>query len=167
MITLLMTVIFGATMITAAYKDLTSYTIPNWISLAVIAGFFVIAPFAGMSWGQFGTHIMVFVGALIVMMGLFAAGGLGGGDAKLFAATSLWWMPLDLLQYTFLTAILGGVLAIVILSGRKFLPVKVATSGWAHTLLREEKKIPYGLALAPAALIILPRSEIFLRAALL
>lgn len=158
---LIVTFVFGVPLVFAALSDLTSYTITNKICLSVMLGFFLIAPFAGLSWAEFGMHLLVGFCALLVMMALFAVGGLGGGDAKLFAATSLWWMPTDLMIYVIYTAILGGVIALIILAFRQFIPVRVATSGWVHHLLRENKKMPYGLALAPAALMTLSQSSIF------
>lgn len=159
-------VIFGFAMIYAAFKDLTSYTIPNWISLFLIAGFFIIAPFVGMSWGQFGLHILCGVGALLIVMGMFAAGWLGGGDAKLYAATALWCVPHDLLVYTLYVGLFGGALTLLILVTRKSLPVRVRTTGWVHRLLRDETKIPYGLALAAGGLTALPAFQIFQQAVL-
>jgi len=63
------------------------------------------------------------------------------------------------------TALFGGVLTFGIIIGRKFIPVKIMTSQWAHTMFRDETKIPYGLALAAGAIATLPQSQMF-RAAL-
>ena len=162
MITFIITAIFGLCMLMAAYKDLTSYTIPNVISLILLAGFFALSPFMGLTWAEFGTHIGVFAGSLTLMMAMFAFGWIGGGDAKLFAATAIWWMPYDLMVYTLYTAMAGGALALVLLLSRKMLPVQVQTTGWVHTLMRDEKKMPYGLALAFAGMVTLPMSQIYL-----
>lgn len=161
-ITAAVTAIFGMSMLMAAYKDLTSYTIPNWISLVMIGGFLVLSPFLGLSWAEFGIHIAVFAGSLAVMMLMFGLGWLGGGDAKLFAATAIWWMPHDLLVYSVYTTLAGGALAIIILLSRTLLPAKVRTAGWVHRILRDETKIPYGLALAFAGMVTLPMSAIYL-----
>ncbi len=158
---LILTFVFGVPLVFAALCDLTSYTIKNKICLSLVIGFFLIAPFAGLSWTEFSMHLLVGFGALLLMMALFAIGGLGGGDAKLFAATSLWWLPMELFTYAVYTALIGGVVAVSILLLRRFIPVRVATTGWVHRLLRDEKKIPYGLALAPAALLTLTQSSIF------
>lgn len=164
---LILTFVFGVPLVFAALCDLTSYTIKNKICLSLVVGFFLIAPFAGLTWAAFGMHLLVGLCALVVMMALFAVGGLGGGDAKLFAATSLWWLPTELLIYTVYTALIGGAVAICILLLRRFIPVRIATTGWVHRLLRDEKKIPYGLALAPAALLTLTQSSIFYNMALI
>ena len=153
--------VFLIAMLSAALSDLTSYTIPNWISLFLLAAFFAIAPFAGLSWGDFGWHLITGLGTLVIMMVMFALRWIGGGDAKLFAATAFWWIPADLLMYTIYTTLAGGVLAVLLILGRRYLPVKIATTGWVHRLLREEKKMPYGLALAFAAMVTLPLSAMF------
>lgn len=162
---MVMMFIFGAAMIAAAFCDLTTYRIPNWISLFLIVGFLAIAPFANLTWSEFGLHVLVGVCSLFVMMSMFAFGWLGGGDAKLYAATALWWLPQDLLLYTLLTTVIGGLLALLLILSRKFLPANVKTKGWVHNLLRKEEKMPYGLALAAAGLYILPQSSIFASAA--
>ena len=158
----LVTGTFGTSMIMAAYKDLTSYTIPNWISMLMIIGFLALSPFLGLSWAEFGIHIAVFLGSLFIRMVMFSLGWLGGGDAKLFAATAIWWMPPDLLNYLMYTTLAGGVLAIIILAARKLMPLTITKTGWLHRLLRDETKIPYGLALAFAGMITLPMSELYL-----
>ncbi len=157
----LATAIFCMCMLITAWSDLTTYTIPNWISLVLIAGFLVLSPFFGLTWAEFGTHILVFMGSLAMMMAMFAMGWIGGGDAKLFAATAIWWMPQDLMVYATYMSLAGGALALALLSGRKMLPARIATTGWVQTLLRDEKKMPYGLALAAAGLITFPMSQLY------
>lgn len=164
--TVIILAVFGAAMLMAAYKDLTSYTIPNWISLYMIGGFCLIVPFVGYGLPDIGWHIVCGAGALAVMMGMFAMGWLGGGDAKLFAATALWCQPADLIIYALNVAIWGGALTILIVFTRHSLPQRVRTTGWVHRLLRDEDKIPYGIALAAAGLMSLPKFSIFQSAAL-
>lgn len=157
-------VIFASGMLSAAYKDATTMTIPNWISLALIAGFFLIIPFIWPGWAELGTHILVGFTFFLAGFAMFAFGWLGGGDAKLMAATALWWQWPDAILYVFYTTIIGAVLSIFLMVGRKFIPVRVLTSPWAYKMFKDEKKMPYGLALAAGALLTLPKSEIFLSA---
>ena len=155
-------VIFALTMIMAAMKDASTMTIPNWISLVLIAGFFVIIPFAWPGWEAFGTHLLVGMTFFLVGFAMFAFGWLGGGDAKLMAATGLWWTWPDAMLYVVYTTVLGGLIAIGLLIGRKYIPVRILTEPWAHNMFKDGKKMPYGLALAAGALITLPQSAIFL-----
>src|SRR4051812_30411883 len=82
--------VFPALVIFAGLKDLTSYTIPNWISLALIAAFPLAALAAGLPLAGLGLHAGVGAAALVAAMVMFALGWIGGGDAKLFAAAGLW-----------------------------------------------------------------------------
>ncbi|MDP3300196.1 MAG: prepilin peptidase, partial [Phenylobacterium sp.] len=83
-------VICPALLIVAALKDVTTYTIPNWISLALIVAFFPTALLLGLPLDVLGLHVGLGVGALVAGMVMFALGWIGGGDAKVFAASALW-----------------------------------------------------------------------------
>jgi len=157
-------VIFASTMLMAAFKDATTMTIPNWISLALIAGFCVVIPFVWPGWEAFGTHILVGLSFFLAGFAMFAFGWLGGGDAKLMAATALWWQWPDAVVYVLYTTVIGCFLAIALMIGRKFIPVRILTAPWAYKMFKDEKKMPYGLALASGALITLPQSQLFLQA---
>ena len=160
--------IFTAGMFTAAIRDASTMTIPNWASLLVIGGFFLVVPFmwpawsvAGSPWPVLGEHMAVGLTVFAVGFAMFAFGWLGGGDAKLMAATAFWWQWPDMLMYLFYTTFSGGILALLIVFGRKYVPVQVLTMPWLHRLLKDETRMPYGLALAFGALVTLPQSEIF------
>ncbi len=163
LLTFFIVMVFAGTMLTAAAKDATSMTIPNWISLAVIAGFIIVTPFIWDSWSVLSQHLLVGLTFFAVGFAMFAFGWLGGGDAKLMAATALWWQWDDAALYVIYTTFLGGVLALLLVFGRKYIPERLLTAQWAHHLFRDEKKMPYGLALAGGALLTLPKSDIFLR----
>ena len=65
-------------------------TVPNRLVLVLTAGFFILAPMVGLGWADIGLHVALAALALLVTFGLFSKGWIGGGDAKLFAATCLW-----------------------------------------------------------------------------
>ncbi len=153
--------IMSIAMLAAAYSDALTMTIPNWISLFLLASFFIIVPFVWQSAAVFGEHLLVGVSVFLFGFLLFAKGWLGGGDAKLMAATAFWWQWSDLLMYFVYTTLAGGFIAMIILWGRKFIPAQVLTAPWLHNLVKDEKRMPYGLALAFGALATLPQSEIF------
>lgn len=161
---LLLFLIFSLCMAMAAYKDATSMTIPNWISLTLIAGFFVMLPFTWDGAAMFGQHLLVGFTFFAVGFAMFAFGWLGGGDAKLLAATALWWTWPDALYFVVYVAVAGGVLALFLLLGRKYLPVKVLTSEWSHMMFKDQTKMPYGIAIATGAMITLLNSNIYMRA---
>jgi len=92
---------------------------------------------------------------------MFAFGWLGGGDAKLMAAISIWWTWPDLFLFVVYTTVAGGILAAFILLGRQFIPARILTSPWVYRIVKDNTHMPYGLALAAGALATLPQSEIF------
>ena len=145
----------------AGAMDLLTMTIPNRISLTLLAGFCLAAPLAGFSLETFGMHLAA--GALILAVGivLFSFGLFGGGDAKLMAAASVWIGFDHLLTFFVDIALLGGVLAVILLLYRR-LPVAVFPSQpWAWRLHSNDIGMPYGLAIAGAGLYLYPHTEIF------
>ncbi len=153
--------IFSMPLIIAALKDASSMTIPNWISLVLIAGFILTVPFTWQGFPELGTHLAV--GSVFFLAGfaMFAFGWLGGGDAKLMAATALWLTWPDALNFIVYTAMFGGALALFLLVGRQFIPVRLMTMQWMLTMFRDETKMPYGLAIAAGGMCTFPNSAIF------
>ena len=76
--------------IAAGLNDLTTMTIPNWISLGLMIGFVPTAFALGLPLSTIAVHFGVALGALFIGAGMFALRWLGGGDAKLIAAVCLW-----------------------------------------------------------------------------
>ena len=114
--------VFPICMILATFYDLFTMTIPNKISLCLIAAFAVFAPLAGMGWETALWHIGVSVVVLIVGFALFSVGVMGGGDAKLLAASALWFGTAFTLPYLLAASVLGGVLTLVIIIARRLVP---------------------------------------------
>jgi prepilin peptidase CpaA len=149
--------LFPALMAFAASSDLLTMTISNKVSLALTAGFLVLAPAAGMGIGEVGMHVVAGCSALVATFCLFACGWIGGGDAKLAAATALWLGFDQLLPYLFVASLLGGALTLLVLQFRLFpLPNALEGTSWAERLHRKDAGVPYGIALAAAALIVYP-----------
>ena len=158
----LLVLIFPSLMAFAAMMDLFTMTIPNRISILLVSAFVVVAPLTGMGWGDYLVHVTTGLAVLALGVVLFAVGFLGGGDAKLLAAASLWLGFENLLQYVVLVAILGGLLSGVLLVYRGILPPRWLTShAWAMRLHDRTEGIPYGLALAGAALWVFPTTVWF------
>lgn len=155
---------FSLLMAMAAFKDAATMTIPNWISLAIVGAFVIAIPFTWQGLPLLLEHLSVGLVFFLAGFAMFAFGWLGGGDAKLMAATALWWTWPDSVVYIFYTAIAGGALALFLLIGRKYVPVRVLTSSWAHMMFKDEKKMPYGIALAVGGIITLLQSNIYLSA---
>jgi prepilin peptidase CpaA len=155
----------GMAIIAGAVYDATTLTIPNWISVVLLALFPVIAVSAGLSWAEAGMHVGVGVAALIVGILLFAGGIVGGGDAKLFAAVSLYIGAAWFGMYIFAVALAGGLLACVLLAIRWLAAYGAgAYLTWLQHLARRDAGIPYGVAIAAGALVVLPGTHLFLAA---
>ncbi len=154
--------IFSTAMIFAGVRDLTTMTIPNWLTLALALSFYVVAPIAHMPLIEIAQHTAVSVVTLLFGMAFFAKGWIGGGDAKLMAAVALWLGWAQALPYFVVASILGGGLTLLILAYRKLpLPAFVVRQAWALRLHDRAEGVPYGLALAAAGLVIFPDTEIF------
>ncbi len=154
--------IFPAFMILGGVFDMLTMTIPNRISLILVGSFLFVAIAAGLSPQQIGMHLAVGLGVLVVTFILFAIGGFGGGDAKLIAASSLWMGFDHLLPYILAVGIYGGLLSVIILIFRKLVPdVYILRIDWAHRLHKSGGGIPYGIAIAAAALSVFPGTLIY------
>ncbi len=149
--------LFPALMAFAASSDIVTMTISNRISVALVGGFFVMALSLGMSSGDIAMHLGACATILVVAFGCFAFGWIGGGDAKLAAATALWLGFDDLMSYLFVTSLLGGVLTLALLQFRQMpLPRILEGQDWLERLHDMRAGIPYGVALAAAALLVYP-----------
>ena len=152
---------FPALVLIAAAKDLTSYIIPNWISIALTAAFAPVAGLAlaaGVSAPELALCVGVGAGALLVGVVMFTLNWIGGGDAKLFAASALWLGWPALTPFLFWTAIAGGVLSMLLIAFRR----RTATpaEGWYGKLMTHGAPVPYGLAICTGALAAFPHSAL-------
>ncbi len=151
---LLILTIFPGAMALAAVNDFISMTVPNRLALALAALFFVVAPLAGLGLTDIGLHAALAIAALALALALFAIGWIGGGDAKLFAATSLWLGPEAILPYAIYAALIGGALTLLLLFWRRLpLPATLASKGWLARLHSQKEGVPYGIALGAAGLL--------------
>lgn len=158
-------VVFPALMAYAAASDLLTMTIPNTLSLALVAAFVFLAAVSGVSWQFVLMHVGAGAVVLAVSFGMFAFGWIGGGDAKLAAATALWLGFGTLLDYLFLASLLGGALTLALLFIRRHpLPSFAVKWTWLSRLHEPQAGVPYGIALASAALLVYPHCPIWMAA---
>ena len=152
--------LFPATMAFAASSDLFTMTIANRISLILLGGFVLLAVMTGMSATDMALHFGAGGAVLLTGFVLFACGWIGGGDAKLAAATALWLGFAHLFDYLIYASILGGALTLILIQFRR-LPLPAALVGleWVERLHRTGGGVPYGIALAAAALLVYPHTE--------
>ncbi|HZD89809.1 MAG TPA: prepilin peptidase [Pseudolabrys sp.] len=151
--------LFPALMAFAASSDLFTMTISNRLSLALTAAFFLLAPVTGMTLPVMGMHVAAAALVLTVTFIFFSRGWIGGGDAKLAAATALWFGFGHLLDYLIYASMLGGALTLILLQFRNLsLPGFLARQPWIERLHDARAGVPYGIALAAAALIVYPNT---------
>jgi prepilin peptidase CpaA len=156
----LMFLFFPAAMALAAAMDLLTMTIPNRLSAALAIGYFVVALLAGVPFSEIALHVACGVVILVFTFTLFTLGWIGGGDAKLAAATALWlgWTPLA--DYGLVSALAGGALTVAILVTRRVaLPAFLASQGWIARLHNAKSGIPYGIALALGGMVVYPETQ--------
>ena len=152
--------LFPALMAFAAASDLFTMTISNRVSLALMAGFLVLALLGGMGLHDLLLHIGAGAAVLVVAFGCFAMGWVGGGDAKVAAGVALWLGFDHLVNYLVIASLLGGGLTLLLLQFRQWpLPYPLATQAWLNRLHDKQSGIPYGIALAIGALMIYPDTD--------
>jgi prepilin peptidase CpaA len=151
--------LFPALMAFAASSDLLTMTISNRLSMALAGGFFLVTLITGMSLYAFGMHLAAAAVVLVIAFVFFSQGWIGGGDAKLVAATALWFGFDYLLDYLIYASLFGGALTVAIILFRKLpLPVILARQTWIFRLHESGAGVPYGIALAAAALVVYPKT---------
>ena len=142
--------VFAILLIAAGAEDAARLRISNITVLLVIVAALVAAVIVGPQLSLW-QNLTVFAVLLAIGTPLFAAGKLGGGDVKLFAAAGLWFNLGGGLRMVLAVVLAGGLLALLILALR--LPNWGEEIRRRVVLLRPGGGIPYGVAIAAGALI--------------
>jgi prepilin peptidase CpaA len=151
------TVLFPAAVVYAGLMDLVTLKIRNLLVLVLGAAWLALAPLAGFSMVEMGWSASVACLVFAITFAFFAFGWIGGGDAKLAAVTALWFDPQNALLYFVYASMLGGLLTLAILQFRTVvLPSALYRVPWLAQLRAPKAGVPYGAAMAPAALIVFP-----------
>ena len=146
--------LFPLLMAFAASSDLITMRISNRLVAVLVAAFLVLAVALQMPLQDIALHVTCAVVVLIVAFTFFSFGWVGGGDAKLAAATALWFGFSETLPYLVYAAIYGGILTLALLVVRRWpLPLFLNRIGWIQRLHNHKTGIPYGIALAVAGLV--------------
>ncbi len=155
-------VVFPLCLIYAAFSDMFTMTIPNRISVVLIASFVVIAPFTDMSAVLYAKHFVAAIIVFSICFALFGLGMLGGGDAKLLTAASLWFgLDMQLFNFLIYVAMFGGLLSVIILVARSdrfsYYVGRIALVG--H-LTDPKLGVPYGIAIGAAGVVSYPTTPL-------
>jgi prepilin peptidase CpaA len=131
-------------LLVAAFTDIRRRQIDNWLNAAIALSAPAYWWASGLSlWPGVAMQVGVAFIAFVALAGLFALKLMGGGDVKLLAALALWLPPLTFVKLLVIMSLLGGALTIVV-------------AAWHYTVTRRrDAKIPYGVAIASAGLIVL------------
>jgi prepilin peptidase CpaA len=152
--------LFPAMMAFAATSDLFTMTIANRVSLILIGGFVALALLTGMSGHDMLIHAGAAAAVLVFAFVCFTCGWIGGGDAKLAATTVLWLGVSHLADYLVYASLFGGALTLMLIQYRAMpMPQLLLGREWAERLHRPDCGVPYGIALAIAALVVYPQTE--------
>jgi prepilin peptidase CpaA len=151
-----------ALVIFAGLKDLTSMTIPNWISAMLVVTFFPVALLMGLPVMTVAAHLGVAMVALCVTAGMFALRWIGGGDAKLTAAACLWLGVSGSGMFLLWTGLMGGLFCLFLIFARfqAQTALPAGAPGWVVRLMEPKGDIPYGVAIAAGALMAWPASPL-------
>lgn len=128
----------------AAFTDLRSRQIDNWLTGAIALGAPLFWWASGLTlWPGVALQVGVALAVFAVLAVLFALRAMGGGDVKLLTALALWIAPRWFVELLVMMALLGGLLTI-------------AFGAWHITRRRKDRlAIPYGVAIASAGLWVL------------
>lgn len=162
MLIVALTAVFPVVVTVAASYDLLTMQIPNRFPAALAVAFLALAFMSGLLLPTIGVHLLAGLAVLAATFALFAFGFLGGGDAKLASAIALWLGIEQALPFLVLTALFGGALSLIVLAFRA-VPLPGFLIGWPPALRLHEKGagVPYGVALAAAALVVFPDTPWF------
>ncbi|OHV79771.1 prepilin peptidase [Ensifer sp. LCM 4579] len=154
--------LFAGLMTYAGVRDVATMTISNRLVGALAVAYAVLAPAAGVDLATISSSVLVASGVLACTFTFFAFGWIGGGDAKLLPMAVL-WLGADLaLPFLLYVSVIGAALTVALIQFRRVpLPIALKKRAWSNRLHARETGIPYGAAMAPAALLLLPQSHWF------
>jgi len=141
--------IYAALLVAIAITDLRLFIIPNSLVIALLAlwPFWVVV--SGVD--SLGYTLLGAVGVFLLGAVLFSFRLMGGGDVKLLTVLALWSGLNGLLALILVISIAGGFLSLLWLNrGRAMFAMAVNWMGG----MRDNKQIPYGVAIAVGGLLI-------------
>lgn len=162
---MLIPLLASLTLCLLAWKDLTHRRLSNRVVGLYAALFLPYAWLAGLSAGQAGGHVLVAGLAFLVLLGLFMAGGMAGGDVKLGTAVLLWAGPPLGFPVVAVIAWTGGVVAVLCWladrSAVRRLALAFRPLRRARRVVSARRGVPYGVALAAGGLYVMWRQTLF------
>lgn len=149
-------------LVMAALSDLRSLRIPNWLTGSLALAFPVAALLLRhpVDWLS---HLAAGFGVFVAAAALFMLRLIGGGDAKLLAATALWIGLGQIPSFLILVAMAGGLFALVVLLLRHPFTqtILLATLRQVPAFTQKDMPIPYGVPIALAGILMIPVLPLF------
>lgn len=137
-------VALAAILVSAGVEDVRRREIANWKNAAIA----LMAPAWWLAiglpvWPGMALQLAVAVGVFALFAGAFAIGMMGGGDVKMIAALALWFPLHSVVWMLVAMSLVGGAITAVMLVDHR----RRGAAG--------QPEIPYGVAIAAAALLLL------------
>lgn len=140
-------VLLGVLLVAAGVEDARNRQIANWKNAAIA----LLAPLWWLGQPLPLPDMLIQLAIAGAVLGLFcipfALGWMGGGDVKMIAALALWLPLASLANMLIAMSLIGGVLTLILLA--------------SHAMRRDRGavEIPYGVAIAIAAILVLPQTS--------
>lgn len=149
----LISLVFPAVMIAAMVTDLRRFEIPNTLPVVLTLSYPIAAIAGGQDVPALLWHVALAAAVLIGGMVLYFMRVFGGGDAKLIAAAALWTGPAATAEFLLLTAVCGGIVALLLmLFWRIRLPAFAANMPSLQRLHNARHQVPYALGIGAGGL---------------
>jgi prepilin peptidase CpaA len=153
-LSLVCVVVYLGGLLAAALWDMTTYTIPNRLVAAIGCAGLVALAMAAPDLRGFAVGVGLALAVLAVGAMLFAVHLWGAGDAKLFAAVSLWTGTQGTTALLVRTAMFGGLFSLVLVALRHLPFLKTIRRKLSGTaLLSSTQGVPYGVAIAAGGIV--------------
>lgn len=155
-VSMLLVLTFPVFVVWAAVTDFMTMTIANRVSLGLAAAGLLALAVTLPPLAVVGAHLGAAALVFAVGFACFAFGWMGGGDVKFASAVALWLGWGHLLDYAVTFSVYGGLLTLLVLFSDRVLDPLPALKVGFLARFQEHRRVPYGIALAAAALQILP-----------
>lgn len=155
---------FGGCLVVIAVCDLSSYSIPNSVCIA-LAWLFVVATPLSRAEISFLSHLYSFLAVFAVGVVAFRFGILGGGDVKSWAVIAAWYDLNSLSTQVLYVTLIGAGLGLLVLACRRAVSGRYALNRMAllrvPRLLRVGEPVPYGVAIAAGTALSVGHVDLF------
>jgi len=156
LLTIVILILFSSLMVWAAYSDLKSFTLSNRLCLttALLYPVYLLALYMGGHGLPLQDILLSLAVAVVIFMvcaGFFALNVMGGGDVKLIPVVALWAGTSHVLHFLLLTSLIGGLLAMAIITLNRIKASKYFKSSGNINLSvakKEGSAVPYGVGIA-------------------